>query len=158
MLAALGNLRGDPMQSFQIPVLAERTAVAALLVSLAGCTTSMVDPQGVGNGQYLQIVKDTQVLAEIDTSNVGLMNCPNQAYMLTQQTPALAGRVKCAHASTTQQLAFGFTTHIQTNESDGYKRSSPYRTRTSTTKMCSALLSASKSQEKAVIVEEHCGG
>jgi len=131
-------------------------AVVTTLLTLLGCAVSPLDSHSVGNGQYLQIVKDDRVIAEIDTSNVGMMNCPNQAYMVIQQNPALTGLVKCTYAPTTQQLAFGFTTHVQMNESDGYKRSSPYRTRTSTTQLCKALLTASKSQEKAAIVESHC--
>jgi hypothetical protein len=145
------------MRLYKVKTIPFATSVGTVLLALSACTTSALDPQAVGNGQYLQIVKDAQVLAEMETSSVGMMNCPNQAYLAIQQTPSLAGLVKCAHVPTTQQLPFSFSIHYRLDESDGYRRSSPNRTKTLTSQLCLAMLNASKTQEKAVVVENQCG-
>ena len=127
-----------------------------LLVSLLAACNTMTDPQAVGSGRYLQFLRGGVVIAEMDTSNVGMMNCPNQAYLSIQQTPSLAGNTKCSDIMSIDPLPFSFRAHIQLTESDGYKRSSPYLTRTLTSQLCDSIRQATSAAEKTVILEDNC--
>ena len=99
--------------------LAERASVIVPLLVTLGCAT--LDPQNVGSGHYLQILQGELVITEIDTSNAGMLNCPNQAYQTMQANPSLVGRVKCSSLPSQDPLPYSFRAHRQLTPSDGYK-------------------------------------
>ena len=101
-----------------------RASVIVLLFVTLGCST--LDPQNVGSGQYLQILQGELVISEVDTSNAGMLNCPNQAYQTMQANPSLVGRVKCSSIPSQAPLPYSFRAHRQLTPSDGYKPASPY--------------------------------
>lgn len=130
--------------------------VAALTIALAGCS-SFGDEYSVGNGQYLQVLRGQTVILETDTSNAGMMNCPNQVYRLIRDHPSMSSTTKCSSRATTDSLPFSFRAHRQLTESDGYKRASPFITRTATSQMCATIREATAKMEQTVILEDSCG-
>ena len=96
-------------------------------------------------------------MLETDTSNAGLLNCPNTAYRLMQGQPAMAGQVKCSSQPTSDSLPFFFRAHRQLTESDEYKRSTPFMTRTATSQLCATNRQTTSKLEKTVILEDKCG-
>ena len=140
------------------PCIARPWMVMSVLVVLAltGCAVSPLDPKGVGSGRYFQILHGDRVIVEMDTSTAGMMDCSLQASMAMQQTPSLSGRTRCSDLTAPDPLPYSFRAHRQLTESDGYKRSSPYLTRTSTSQLCTSFRDAARKMEKTVIVEEGC--
>ena len=131
--------------------------VALVPCLLSACAGSVIDPQSVGQGRYLQFLQGTTVFVETDTSNAGMMDCSNQAYQIMQQTPSFKGRTRCSFQPSNDSLPFSYRAHRQLNESDGFKPSSPYLTRTSTSQVCISMRRATAALEKTVILEDHCG-
>lgn len=130
---------------------------AVLAVAVAtGCANTFVDPENVGIGRYLHIYRDGAILFETDTHNAGLLNCPNQAYQIIQSNPSLTGAVKCSDRSFPETLIYSFVAHRQLTESDGFRRSSPYVTRTSNIQTCVSQRDATSKLEKTVILEDNC--
>ena len=127
-----------------------------LAACMSACSTGLIDPQGVGIGSFLQVYEGDTIITETDTSNAGMLNCPNQAYQIMQTNPALAGRVKCAAQATLAALPFSFRAHRQLTPSDGYKPSSPYLTRTLTSRACASVLAATRKMEKTIILADNC--
>lgn len=132
----------------------KRAGVVALLLATFGCAN--LDPQNVGNGHYMQIFQGKKVVAEIDTSNAGMLNCPNQAYQHMQADPSLVGRVKCSSVPSEDALPYSFRAHRQFTLSDGFKPPSPYLTRISTSQACASWRQAVSGMEKTVIVDDNC--
>lgn len=131
-------------------------ALALAGLTLAACST--VDPNSIGSGRFLQVFDGNgRVVMESDTHNAGLMNCPNQANLLIQSSPVLAQLTKCSDTSFASSLPFSFIAHRQQRESDGYRPSSPYRTRLLTREACINLRDTMAKMEKTVILEDHCG-
>jgi len=131
-------------------------AALAMTALLVGCAGSVGDPAGVGQGQYLQVLSGSTVVAEIDTSNTGMMACSQQAYQLLQQNPTLQGKLRCASTRTGDALPFGFRAHRRLAESDGFKPSAPYLTRVSTAQLCRTMRDATAAAERTVILEDGC--
>lgn len=129
------------------------SVIVPLLVTL-GCST--LDPQNVGSGHYLQILQGELVISEVDTSNAGMLNCPNQAYQIMQANPSLVGRVKCSSIPSQDPLPYSFRAHRQLTPSDGYKPASPYLTRTKTAQACASMRQATSKMEKTIIVTDDC--
>ena len=130
--------------------------LAMASISLVGCAGSAFDPESVGQGRYLQFLQGTRVVVEVDTSNAGMMDCSHQAYLSMQQAPTLKGRAKCSFQPTSDPLPFSYRAHRQLNESDGFRPSSPYLTRTLTSQVCVTMRRATSALEKTVILEDHC--
>ncbi len=123
---------------------------------LIGCA-STTDPNSVGTGRYLQFFsRDGRVIVEMDTHMSGMMNCPNQAYHSIQSNPTMASLTKCSNQSFAGVLPFSFLAHRRLNESDGYRPSSPYLTRTSTSQLCTTIRQDTSKMEKTFIVEDNC--
>ena len=133
--------------------LAANASVVILLVA-SGCAN--LDPQNVGSGHYLQVLQGEEVITEVDTSNAGMLNCPNQAYQTMQSNLSLVGRVKCSSRPSQDPLPYSFRAHRQLTPSDGYKPSSPYLTRTKTAQACASMRQATSKMEKTIIVADDC--
>ena len=129
------------------------SVIVPLLVTL-GCAN--LDPQNVGSGHYLQLFQGDVVIAEAETSNAGMLNCPNQAYLTMQGNPSLVGRVKCSSLPSQDSLPYSFRTHRQFTPSDGFKPSSPYLTRTKNSQDCASMRQAASKMEKTIIVADDC--
>lgn len=132
----------------------KRAGVVALLLATFGCAN--LDPQNVGSGHYMQVFLGTKVVAEIETSNAGMLNCPNQAYQTMQGDPSLVGRVKCSFSPSQDTLPYSFRAHRQFTPSDGFKPASPYLVRLSTSENCASMRQATSRMEKTVIVDDNC--
>lgn len=139
-----------------LPPAASAPGVFASTALLFACAGLPADPGGIGQGQYLQVFSGSTVVAEIDTSNAGMLPCSQQAYQLLQQNPSLKDRVRCAFARSTDPLPFGFRAHRRLAESDGFKPSAPYLTRVSTAQLCRTMRDATAAVERTVILEDGC--
>ena len=128
--------------------------VLTISIAASGCAT--LDPQNVGTGHYLQVSQGELVITEVETSNAGMLNCPNQAYQTMQANPSLVGRVKCSSNPTQDPLPFSFRAHRQLTPSDGYRPASPYLTRTKTSQACASIRQATSRLEKTVILVDDC--
>ncbi len=118
-----------------------------------------MDPQHIGNGQYLQVISGSEVVFETDTSASGLENCSNSAYALIQADPALKGKVRCALSSAASSLPYSYKAHnTMTATADHVRQSSPYMVRTKTTLLCTTSMANTRAQPKTVVLEDHCGG
>jgi hypothetical protein len=127
---------------------------AALFIT---CSCAVIDPQHVGNGQYLQIRKNETVLIESDTSNVGFQNCSISAYELLRTQPTLLGMVKCAQEKTAQSMPYYFKAlDTRSTAADEMLPSSTYMVRTQASVLCSSALQVIRQREKTIIVQEHC--
>ena len=138
-------------------ILRHRTLVPAVFSVVTLLSACAVDPQSVGSGQYLQLLQSGKVVLETDTSNAGMLNCPNTAYRLMQEQPAMVGQVKCSSQPTSDPLPFSFRAHRQLTESDEYRRATPYLTRTATSQLCVSNRQATSKLEKTVVLEDRCG-
>jgi hypothetical protein len=133
------------------------SSLLTFLIALGGCST--VDPNNIGTGRYLQVFdRSGRAVIETDTHNAGLLNCPNQANQLIQQQPTLAPLTKCSDSSFAGSLPFSFVAHVQLRESDGFRPSSPYMTRTLTSEICVTVRQSAAQMEKTVILEDNCRG
>lgn len=127
------------------------TAVA----SIAGC--SIVDPNRVGNGQYLQQFDAAGVVMERETSQAGLKPCPTFAYEAMQANPGLKGRVRCSQNSSTDSLPYSFKAWIrETPQSDEKLLSSPFTFRFRNSEQCRSSLDMYRRTPKMEILEDFC--
>jgi len=129
----------------------------AMVAALAACAG--IDPQHVGNGQYLQILAGTDVVLETDTSALGLLNCSDSAYLAMQIDASLKGRLRCAGSPATSPLPYSYKARsTQTVAADHVLQSSPSLVRAKTSQLCRASLASSRADSKVEILEDHCAG
>jgi hypothetical protein len=124
------------------------------LIASALATGCAIDPtQGVGNGQYLQVLNDQgRVVLEMDVRNAGHMSCQYTATMEVNHI----GKGQCAHRPTDSPMPFYYIAHIQKREANGARPSSPYWIRTATSELCRANLANRAAQPNTVILEDGC--
>lgn len=132
---------------------------AGLGVCLALAACSAIDPQQVGQGQYMQVMNGTDVLLESDASRAGFQNCSNSAYQLMQGNRDLQGRIRCAVEPTTQALPFTYRVrNSKSTAADHVLPSSAYLVRSRTSVICASSLAATAKEEKTEVFEDRCAG
>ncbi|CAN7783232.1 hypothetical protein LJR175_008305 [Variovorax sp. LjRoot175] len=134
-----------------------RIAALGGCLALAACST--IDPQQVGQGQYMQVMNGTDVLLESDASRAGFQNCANSAYQLMQGNKDLQGRIKCAAEPTTQALPFTYRVrNSKSTAGDHVLPSSAYLVRSRTSVICASSLAATAKEEKTEVFDDRCAG
>lgn len=127
----------------------------AAIVAVSGC--AVVDPDRVGNGQYLQVFDTTGVFVETDSSRSGLQACPTTAYATMQQNPGLRGKIRCSSSPSVDSLPYTFKAwNRSTPQGDEKLLSSPFSSRFRDSNTCRSTLSEIRLRPNMEVLEDFC--
>ena len=128
--------------------------------SLTVISCAIVDPHGVGIGQYLQGKNANGIVVyENDQAKSGYLNCPNMANLEVNMNPKLKGFVNCSISPTNASLPFAIRVHSENSPALNMTyNTKPFSLKFAAKAECQAQLAGYKKDPKWIILEENCSG